>query len=97
MPAEDAAAPRRVVARCGFDGGAVLRNGMTICGVTRSSGRKSPGMEALSRCSVGVSNRGPGFAASGAEAGALGGGAAVCAVADTIAAASVAAAVAGNQ
>ena len=90
IPADDAAAPCRGAAFTAFGGETRLglRNGMTICGVTRSSGRRSPGVEALSRSSVGVCSRGPGLDASGAEAGALAAGAAVCARAGTMATAS---------
>lgn len=96
-PGADAA--RRPAAPSGaVNGGGVLRSGTTTCGTTRSSGRKSPGIEALSRFSSGVNKRGPGFDASGDDAGALAGDAALWAAADSIIeAASAAAATGGNQ
>jgi hypothetical protein len=48
--------------------GGVRPSGMLICGTTGSSGRKSPGVEALSRVSAGVSSLGAGFPRDGAAA-----------------------------
>jgi hypothetical protein len=61
MPGVDVLSRRTVDLLAGAGAGGVRPSGMLIWGITGSSGRKSPGVVALLRDSVGVSSLGAGL------------------------------------